>query len=342
MALFTLFAFLLSRVVAPRCARLLERLNRPNLSAVVRAFRRPVFYCMLAVGAYLFICALPFAWLKQNNWPALLRHLLSITIILLLTWGCFTACSVIPLFIRSLGGRFNQETGKALINFVTRICQVVVTLIAISMIFSELGYSISGVLTGLGLGGLSFALAGQELIKNFFGGIILILEHPFEIGDWVSTPDTEGTVEDIALRSTRIRTLDNALTVVPNAKLTEGVITNWTRMKMRLCRFKLGLQYATPRDKVAEVTHEVRAMLESREDVRGETVQVFLTEFGESSLNVSVLFYTKCTQIPEYRAVCDSINLSILTILDKLNVSLAFPSRSVYLENTSRKGGSSV
>ena len=203
------------------------------------------------------------------------------------------------------------------------------------MVLAELGYNINGVLAGLGLGGLSFALAGQDMVSNFFGGLVLVTERPFEIGDWVSTPDVEGTVEDISLRSTKVRTLENALVIVPNSKVTTTPITNWTRMKMRLARFTLGLEYKTSPAALQSTVQAVEAMLKGHEGVHAGTVQVRLLDFGPSSLDVTVQFYTKTTDITEYRAVREDINLRILDILAAQGVSLAFPSRSLYVASTS-------
>lgn len=168
---------------------------------------------------------------------------------------------------------------------------------------------------------------------TFFGGLVIIFEKPFELGDWISTASLEGSVEDITFRSTKIRTLANALTVVPNSKLCGEPITNWTRMKMRLAQFTLGLTYGTPKRTVEAVTNRVRAMLENHPGVHSETVQVRLSEFADSSIDIAVQFYTKTTDIVEYRAVKEDVNLRIMDIMAGEGASFAFPSRSIYIEN---------
>lgn len=131
----------------------------------------------------------------------------------------------------------------------------------------------------------------------------------------------------------KIRTLANALTVVPNSKLCGEPITNWTRMKMRLAQFTLGLTYGTPKRTVEAVTNRVRAMLENHPGVHSETVQVRLSEFADSSIDIAVQFYTKTTDIVEYRAVKEDVNLRIMDIMAGEGASFAFPSRSIYIEN---------
>lgn len=328
--LFAIGAFVVRFLVFPALIKLSQNLNRPNIEFIQRSFQKPVFFLILLLGIYFGLTLLPFEILKSGNIPDLLKKICAVGSILLLTWGVFSSCQVVPRFIQSLGMKFDLGTGKALVKFITRICQVVVVLISASMVLGAIGYDINGVLAGLGLGGLTFALAGQDLAANFFGGLVIVAEQPMEIGDWISTPDVEGTVEDITLRSTKIRTLDGALTIVPNSKLTSTPITNWTRMNMRLCQFKLGLLYSTSQETLTAVIKDVRDLLEHHPAVAEDTVQVRLLDFAPSSIDITVIYYTKCTAIKDYRAAKEEINLRIMGILEKDNAQLAYPSQSIY------------
>lgn len=325
------------RLLGPAAARLARRLGHPHIALVAEAFLKPAALCMLAVGVWGATALLPEA--VRLALPALgaAGTVCSIACIVFITWGLLRAANQLPALIEGIGAHLPLATGRALAVFVMRIVQALVLLVAAAMVLAELGYNINGVLAGLGLGGLSFALAGQDMVSNFFGGLVLVTERPFEIGDWVSTPDVEGTVEDISLRSTKVRTLENALVIVPNSKFTTTPITNWTRMNMRLARFTLGLEYRTPPAAVEGTVQAVAAMLKGHEGVHADTVQVRMLDFGASSLDVTVQFYTKTTDISEYRAVREDINLRILGILAAQGVSLAFPSRSLYLEHTAPK-----
>ena len=137
-------------------------------------------------------------------------------------------------------------------------------------------------------------------------------------------------MEDITLRSTKIRTLDGALTIVPNSKLTSTPITNWTRMNKRLSQFKLGLLYSTPKDVLTSVMNDIRSMLENDPAVQEDTVQVRLLDFAPSSIDITVIYYTKCTAIKDYRAAKEEINLRIMEILERNGAQLAYPSQSIY------------
>lgn len=328
--LFAAGAFAVRFLAFPFFIRLSQKLSRPNIELIQRSFQKPIFFLILLLGVYFCLTLLPFELLKSGAIPELLKKLCTVGSILLLTWGFFSSCQVVPRFIHGFGMKFDFGTGKALVNFITRLCQAVVVLISATMVLGAIGYDINGVLAGLGLGGLTFALAGQDLAGNFFGGLVIVAEQPMEIGDWISTPDVEGSVEDITLRSTKIRTLDGALTIVPNSKLTSTPITNWTRMNMRLCQFKLGLLYSTPKEVLTVVMEDIRTLLKENPAVNEDTVQVRLLDFAPSSIDITVIYYTKCTAIKDYRAAKEEINLQIMGILEQRGAQLAYPSQSIY------------
>ena len=171
LVLFTVIAVVVRCLIFPAFIKLSNRLSRPNIELIQRAFQRPIFFLILLTGIYFCLLLLPFEWLKSGGIPTLLQKAYNIGSILLLTWGFFSSCQVVPQFIQGFGMKFDFGTGKALVNFITRICQVVVILISASTILGAVGYDINGVLAGLGLGGLTFALAGQDLAGNFFGGL---------------------------------------------------------------------------------------------------------------------------------------------------------------------------
>ncbi|MCG8484294.1 MAG: mechanosensitive ion channel family protein, partial [Clostridia bacterium] len=229
---------------------------------------------------------------------------------------------------KRLGFDFNNAIGP----FISNILKFVIISLAFVLIISELGYDISGFIAGLGLSGLAFALAAQETASSIFGGIVILLDKPFAIGDWIQTPSVEGVVEDITLRSTRIRTFANAQSVMPNATLAKEPITNWSRMGKRRITFKIGVTYSTKREKIQTCIEQIREMLLKHEDVHKETVFVYFDEFNDSSLDIFLYFFTITTNWQQFLEVKEDINYRIMDILEKENVNFAFPSRSIYIE----------
>lgn len=335
--------FVLSRlfkhVIAPRLIRAAQKIQHEYLSVVLQSFLRPAVFLIVLIGLYIGVRLLPFDFIHTVSWLTVQMRTIRIAFIVLATWGLLNASKCVELALVSTRAKLDLRAGDTVVRFLERIYKAIVLLFSCVLIVTELGYNVNSLIAGLGLGGLTFALAAQDSASNFFGGLVIILERPFEIGDWISTATLEGSVEDITFRSTKIRTLANALTVVPNSRLCSEPITNWTRMKMRLAKFSIGLTYDTPKATVEAVTADIRTMLEQHPGVHADTVQVRLDEFAASSIDIAVQFYTKTTQIVEFRAVKEDINLKIMDIMAKEGASFAFPSRSIYLENSPALSG---
>lgn len=160
----------------------------------------------------------------------------------------------------------------------------------------------------------------------------------FSINDWIKTPSVEGVVEGITFRSTKIRTFAQALVTIPNSTLANEPITNWTKMGKRQITFSLGLTYSTPREKIQVCVERIDCMLRNHEALDQDFILVHFSEFNESSLDIFLYFFTKTTAWAEYLRIKEDINLKIMEILEQenvsiANVSIAFPSRSLYLEN---------
>lgn len=318
------------KVIFPHAMRLAQRLRQNTLGVVLEAFRRPVVYIVLLCGTLLSLAVFPMPVLKTPQLLLLQKRLGNIGFIVLFAWGLCGVCALIPQLVDSLRGKLELSSGRTFAKFLKGICQGVVVLVAAVMILSELGYDVNGLLAGLGLGGLTVALAAKDIASNLFAGFTIITEHPFDIGDWIQGAGLEGTVEDITLRSTKLRTLNNALTIVPNSQLCAVPITNWTRMQMRFAQFTLGIEYGTPRATLEQLLSELRAMLERDEDVRTETVHVRVSEFGESAIHIAVQFNTFTTDLFAFRAVREHVYLQIMTLMEQVNVAFAFPSRTLY------------
>jgi len=210
---------------------------------------------------------------------------------------------------------------------------VIIIALAIVIIVQEWNYDISGLVAGLGLGGLAISLAARDSVANIFGGVIIILDKPFAVGDWIMTPSVEGTVEEMSLRSTRVRTFANALVAIPNAVLANEAITNWTRMHKRRVSFHLGVTYTTPRQKLQTCVNRIKDLLENHPEVHPDLIMVRFEQFAGSSLDIFIYFFTKTKVWAEFLAVREEINFKIMEILEQEGVSIAFPSRSVYFEN---------
>jgi MscS family membrane protein len=199
-------------------------------------------------------------------------------------------------------------------------------------LIQELGFNVAGLLTGLGVGGLAFALAAKDTLANWFGALMIYTDRPFDVGDWIKTPDLEGTVEEIGLRSTRVRSFAKTVISVPNQSLVNAVVENFSRMPTRRVYFNLGVTYATTPAMMRESVARIEDILRSHPEIDQTFWLVKFTDFAASSLDIMIYYFTTTTDWARYLQIRGDINLTILERLGEIGVGVAFPSRSLYIE----------
>ncbi|CFW97048.1 Mechanosensitive ion channel MscS [Syntrophomonas zehnderi OL-4] len=294
---------------------------------LILAFKKPTRYLFLLVGLYLALIYLPLS----PDIDVFISKVFRSGIVLLVAWGIYDLAGNNSFLSLEMKERLNID--DMLVPFFSKTFRFIIIALALVLIANEWHYNVNGFIAGLGLGGLAFALAAKDALANIFGGIVIIMEKPFSIGDWVLSPSVEGIVEDITFRSTRFRTFDQALVTVPNSTLANEAITNWSRMGKRRVSFYLGLNYATPVDKIEKITQRIGAMLKAHPEIHEENILVSFEYFQDSKLDILVQYYTKTTIRGEHLRIKEEINLQIMKYLQEEGVSLAFPSRSVYIES---------
>jgi MscS family membrane protein len=260
-------------------------------------------------------------------------HIVRTLFIFTIFWMIYRAAGIIAHLFEGLAKKTETDLDDMLLPFVNKGIKVIVVIVGITVIAKEWRYDLGALLTGLGLGGLAFALAAQETLANMFGGMTIMLDKPFSVGDWILTPDVEGTVEDIGFRSTRIRTFAHALVTVPNSTLAKSAITNWSRMGKRRITFNLRIKYQTTAEKMDKLLQRTRELLTNHPEIHPQTIFVFFDKFGENSYELFFYFFTITTTWKKYLEVKEDVNLKIMQILDELEIEIALPSTSVYIEN---------
>lgn len=249
------------------------------------------------------------------------------------------ACWCIISFIsENLVDYLGTKSGDPKVNgiavkFVSNLLKALTVCIAIVMVISELGYNINGLLTGLGVGGLAVSLAAQDSLKSMISGFVIMFDKPFDVGDFIETSEFSGTVEDITMRSTRVRKLDDTVIAVPNTKLAESLITNYAKLTKRLVEFKIGLLYSTSADVLKECKKEIYEFLAGHEKVEDSSIRVRFCEFDGSSLNLQIRCYITITNLEEYYAFVEELNFAIKEIIENNDTDFAYPTQSVYIED---------
>lgn len=300
---------------------------------VLVAYEKPLRMFFILIGLYLAILYSPFL----DNQRDILSQFYRSSIVLTLAWGLYNLTASSSLLFDKVNKRFELEMDDILGPFLSKVMRFVILALTFSIIAQEFNYDVNGFVAGLGLGGLAFALAAKETIGNFFGGIIIITEKPFTLGDWIKTPSVEGVVEDISFRSTKIRTFAQALVTVPNSTLANEPITNWTKMGKRQIQFTLGVTYNTTQTQLKTCVKRIEHLLAEHDGVHDETINVVFNAFGDSSLNIFLNFFTKTTAYADHLSVKQDINFKIMAILEEEGVDFAFPSRTIYVEEAKQE-----
>ncbi|MDR0348088.1 MAG: mechanosensitive ion channel family protein [Tannerella sp.] len=259
-----------------------------------------------------------------------------ILIVLNITWFFARFASLFIEQRATEGG--NPQKGRLVVDskllpLIKRGLLIAIWSIGLIMALNNIGVKVTTLLGTLGIGGIAFALAAQDTIKNIFGGITIFTDQTFRIGDIIKFDNTEGMVIDIGLRSTRIRTYAKQLVTVPNYKLMDALVTNISSEPARRIVLELGLTYDTTPEQMEEALHILKQIPFKVPEVREKDLVTQFSNFGESALIITFIYFIK--KPADIRSTNSNVNFEILRSFTKAGLNFAFPTRTVYMENLS-------
>lgn len=206
--------------------------------------------------------------------------------------------------------------------FVSIVIRLLIVIIGISCIAREFGFT--GFIAGLGISGVAFALMAQDALSNLFGGMIIVLDRPFAIGDWIQTPQIEGIVEDITFRSTKVRTFTMSVATIPNSKLANEEIINWSERKLRRIYFKFTIKSNTSIKKIRSLLDKIKEYLNNHEKIDKDLIIVSFNDLSNMGYGVFMYFYTNEMNFIKYEELREEINIRILEMVEEEEVELMF------------------
>ncbi len=292
---------------------------------LISAIRPPIGAAIFVMGFYFAFMMLP---LKEYKTPV--DQALKVAVAVLVIWGFYRVTDLLSLFMSRRFTPEDEQLQKQFIPLLRKSIKTFVVLVGLLLIFQNLGYSVTSVLTGLGIGGLAVALAAQETLSNFFASIMLLTDMPFKVGDWVKFEAVDGNIESIGFRSTRLRTFEKSLIIVPNKIFMNTPIENFSRRDRRRIRINLGLTYDTAPGKLEEFKTGVAKLAQNHAGVDPEEIVVYFSEFKDSNLNVLLNCFAKDIEFAAYSRTVDELNCGCLRLAASLGVNFAFPSHSLY------------
>ena len=330
LAFFMFFVFLVFRkaftLYILKFLRLLTKKTKTDIDdKIFKAVKEPLKFLFIVGGAYFF-----FYFLEIRG--ELLNHILKALLIFDLFWALFNIVNVFEDKVYHLIGKYGRAS-REMASFIIKITKVLIISLGVIALLQEFGINVTGFLASLGLGGLAFALAAKDTAANIFGGIAILTDNIFKIGEWIKVGDAEGVVEDIGMRTTKIRAFDKRLIIVPNATIANSNVENFSRRDKRRVVMRIGLTYNTSIETVKKVVEEIREMLYNHPDIaKDESLLIYFDEYEDSALSIFCYFFTNTAVWSDYLKIREDINLKIKEIIEKYPTDFAFPSNSIYFE----------
>ena len=315
--------------------KLMARKTKTDLDdQVLTAIEQPLKFAFVVIGLYV---AAQFVTLSETLayiFAQLVRSLIAVTIF----WAIFRVIDPLSSLLDRAIGIFGSESMHETVKgFFVKVTKAVVVALGIAAVFQEWGFNVAAVLGSLGLVGMAVALGAQDLIKNMFAGLTIFLDRIFEKGNWIKTPDVEGNVEEIGFRATKVRQFDKALVTIPNSKLGNEALINFSRMTQRRIYWRIGVEYRTTKEQLASIIKDIREYLQSHPDFETDPTKtktfVYLDSFGASSIDILLYCFTKTTAWGEWLAVKETLAYKVKEIVEGHGTAFAFPSTSLYVES---------
>ncbi len=232
------------------------------------------------------------------------------------------------------GDNKKKRINEAAIDLLMQVIRIILFLIGILLVLGNLGYDVSALLAGLGVGGLAFALAAQDILKNFFSGVALIFDKTFNKGERVKFENYEGIIEELKLRSTKVRTFDGTVLTIPNAMLADNIVENVTKVPKVKITMTLTLTYDTSVKKIKKAKEIIEKILNNEEHTKDQTRFVWFDNFNSFSLDLVVVYFQdlNMNDWPERIYVKERVNFAIKEEFEKAGIEFAFPTQTIEIK----------
>ena len=213
------------------------------------------------------------------------------------------------------------------------ITRIVVYIAASYLTLKEFNYDLGGLATGLGIVGAVVALAAQDVVKQLIAGVAIVSDKPFEMGDWIEANGVEGTAEEISWRSTKIRNLEDLVITIDNNVLLASNVVNWGKIQKRVYKSNIRLPLETPERDVEKVINRIRFILKYNNEVVRDSISVELLTIQNDALEIEIYLDSTVTDLNDFKAFCNKINLTILNILETQGINLSYPGQNIYIKD---------
>ncbi|MRJ02907.1 MAG: mechanosensitive ion channel [Epsilonproteobacteria bacterium] len=324
--LFLLFRKLFTLIILRSLHHLTKKTRTTFDDELFSMLEGPLKFTFLIIGLYF---AFKVAGVENLTTQRIIKSL----IIFVIFWFFYNLVGILDDTIYRFARKFGKELYREIGAFFVKTLKIFIFAIGLVSILQTWDINVSAFLASLGLGGLAFALAAKDSAANLFGGLSILADRALKIDDWVKVGDVEGTVEEIGLRTTKVRTFEKSLVTVPNQYIANNPIENFSRRNVRRIKMRIGLVYSTTHSQMEAILRDLRNMLKSHPGIAQNATQlVYFDEFGASELSIFIYCFTNTAKWERYLAIREDVNLKIMEIVQRHGSDFAFPSESVYIE----------
>ncbi len=273
--------------------------------------------------------------------PIRINHFIIVTLNvvwpILATIIFYKLVDLLSLYLEKMAGKTETTLDDQLVPLVRKTLKLFVIIVGGLAILSNLDVDIIPLLTGLSIGGLALALAAQDTLRNFFGSLMIFIDRPFQIGDWISSGDIDGTVEEVGFRATRIRTFRNSVTYVPNGNLVSATVDNHGLRKYRRFYTQITITYDTPVEVIEVFVDGLRKIVEDHPHTRKDYYNIYLNDMAAHSLNIMFYIFFEVPDWPAELRSRHEILIEIIRLAESLGVNFAFPTQTLHMETFPEK-----
>ncbi len=325
--LFLLFRKLFSMLVVGFVKKIASKTKSNLDDNIIKIIHEPLKFLFIVIGLQF---ALDVAGIHGDSISKVIKSFF----IYIVFWIIFSAINVSKDSIYKFSKKFGRELYREIGAFFVKALKILVFSVGLVSILQTWGINVSAFIASLGLGGLAFALAAKDSASNLFGGLSILADKALKIDDWIKVGGVEGTVEDIGLRTIKVRTFGKSLVTVPNQVVANNPIENFSRRDIRRIKMRVGLVYSTTSSQMVKILDEIKTMIKTHEGIsQKDTVLVNFDEFGASDLSIFIYCFTNTADWAKYLEIREDVNLQIMKIVEENGSDFAFPSQSVYVES---------
>jgi MscS family membrane protein len=316
-----------TNIIFNRLKKLAEKTETTLDDKLFPALEEPVAALVLVLGVFAALTALQLS--EQVD------HLIAVTamvaMLAVILWGFINAGGAILTHFEEIAHE-RHMTVATFMPLIKKTLYAITVVVGLLLIADSVGLKIGVFLTSLGIGGLAFALAAQDTIANLFGSFVVVVDQPFKVGDNVRIGAVEGVVEDIGLRSTKLRPPGKNLVILPNKTVANEAIVNNSRFVQRRVEQVIGLTYDTTAEQMDAIVGEFRRIILAEPEVDPASVLVYFRDYGASSLDIWVVYLTRDPNLEKHLAVRQRINLAMMRAVAAHGLSFAFPTQTMHLD----------